>query len=308
MRKALLFFAAAGIAASVYCQDKPAQVVACQGTVIPVSRVARLAAYNPAGAAAVIEKVFVKKGDAVEAGSPVALIKGAARAEASAMRAQAAYENAKTAADLKILQQKNLISDLEGTYAQNESVLKEKSPPRREAEQIAYEQEALLRHIAQARAILPLVEANAKAMALEAEAAAKEARALLEEYTVRASISGKVIDVYAKEGEAVNPDGVCEIADTSKMYAEAEIYFSDVLKVKTGDKAEITSDALKGKILEGVVTEISRQVRSNRIYPQDPGEYSDTRVVLAKIELKNPEDVKNLIGSQVAIRIFTNAQ
>mgnify|MGYP001063373162 FL=1 len=60
--------------------------------------------------------------------------------------------------DMKTLQQENFIADLEGAFDQNRRVLDEKDPPRREREQIEYEQESLARKIAQAKSMLPHVK------------------------------------------------------------------------------------------------------------------------------------------------------
>ena len=64
----------------------------------------------------------------------------------------------------------------------------------------------------------------------------------------------------------VGMEGICEIADTSSMYAEAEVYVSDISRVSVGDSAEIFSDALEGKKFFGKVVQISSYVKSNRLF------------------------------------------
>ena len=106
------------------------------------------------------------------------------------------------------------------------------------------------------------------------------------------------------EGEAVGMEGICEIADTKTMYAEAEVYISDISKVAVGDSAEISSDALGEQKFSGKVVQISAYVKSNRLFSSDPSDYSNLRVVVVKIKIDAPEKFRNLIGSQVNIRII----
>ncbi len=306
MKKLFPIFMALCAALQAGAADE-AKFIACQGKVLPSQSVSRLAAYSPSGAQAVIEKLLVKEGDEIKAGKPVAEIKGIQRAKLSHERALEAVASAKAAADIKILQQKNLIADLEGTFAQNKKILDEKDPPRREREQIDYEQTTLLRHISQAQAMMPLVEAAQKAMVKEAEASANEAWVFYNDHILLSPLNGKVLSVFTKEGEAQGSEGVCEIADTSKMYVEAEVYFSDVLKVKLGAPVEILSDALKGKLLKGKVSEISQNVKPNKMFNVDPNEYADSRVVTVKIEIENTPELEKIIGSQVNARISVAA-
>ena len=46
------------------------------------------------------------------------------------------------------------------------------------------------------------------------------------------------------------------IADLSVMEAEVLVDETDVIKVKTGKRAEVTVDAIPGKVMAGEVTEV----------------------------------------------------
>ncbi len=282
-----------------------ADAVACMGKVVPGLRVARLAALSPSGTAAAVAELRVEKGDYVGKGAVVAVLEGADRARASLERARAALSVAKTASDLRVARQKNLIDDLRGTFSQNAKILNEKDPPAREREQIDYEQISLLRKIAQEESLLPLVEANETAVLKEASAAVGEAEKFLDAHFVRSPIAGEVIECRAKAGEIPGAEGVCEIADSSKMYVDAEVYVSDVPKVKPGMSAEVFSDALAGEKCGGKVVQVSSYVRANSAFSTNPSEFSNLKVVVARIVLDNPSKFKNLIGSQVDVRILT---
>lgn len=88
------------------------------------------------------------------------------------------------------------------------------------------------------------------------------------------------------------------------MFVNAEVYVADIAKIKVGDRAEITADALGKKVFGGAVVQISGYVKSNRLFSTDPSEYSNTRVIVAKIKLDDASSFKNLIGSQVNVRIL----
>lgn len=281
----------------------PADFVACLGKIVPQSRIAKLSASAPNGAQTIVEKIFVKRGDFVKVGQTIAELSGTIRANADVARAQAALKAIRTAADVKILQQKNLIADLEGAFAQNQKILDEKSPPRREREELEYEQGTLTRHIAQSKAMLPLIEASEAAHIEEGVCALEVSKAYASEFLVKSPIDGEIVELNIKRGEAVGMDGICEIADTSKMFVDAEVYVSDVSKIKIGSSAEVFSDALADKKFSGKVVEISNYVKGNKIYSSDPTDYSNLRVVVVKIALDKSEVFAKYIGSQVNVRI-----
>ncbi len=285
--------------------DVTEEAVACLGKVVPGARISKLSASSPSGAQAVADKLYVKKGDYIEQGGIVASIKGHKRAETSLERAKAALKIVESSSAIKILQQENLIADLEGTFAQNQKILDEKDPPRREREELEYEQESLLRKISQAKAMLPLIKNNESAIVSEAKASVTESQNFYDEHFVRSPISGTVVDTHIKDGEALGMEGICEIADTNKMFIDAEVYVADVSKIKLADKAEVFSDALGKEIFTGKVVEISNSVRSNKMFSTDPGAYSNLRVVLVKIALDDASKFRTLIGSQVNVRILS---
>jgi len=277
--------------------------VACRGKIVPGSQILRLAASSPAGTA-ILQNIYIKQGDAINKDQIVAELKGIDKAIANEARAKASLDRAKNLHDLKILQQENLIKDMQGTFDQNTNVIAKKDPPRREREQIEYDQESIARRIAQEKEVLPLLKASEEAMLKEIESAYTEAQAHTKEFRISAPISGEIIAVHSKVGEAVSPDGICELADTNTMFVEAEVYESDITKIKVGATVHAKNDALKGEVLTGTVMEISPSVRTNKMVSTNPSDFTNMRVILVKIKLDQPEKVKNLIGSQVDVRIL----
>src|SRR5262249_29551189 len=72
----------------------------------------------------------------------------------------------------------------------------------------------------------------------------ERAKAELDLAAVRSPIPGRVLDVHARQGERVGPDGIVELGQTDAMYAMAEVYETDVPRVRVGQHATVSSPAL----------------------------------------------------------------
>ncbi len=134
----------------------------------------------------------------------------------------------------------------------------------------------------------------------------KQAQAQHELTYVKSPVTGKVLKTHAKSGEAVAANGIVEIGKISQMYAIAEVYQTDIQKVRIGQKAIITSTAFPGKKLQGTVSEIGLLVDRQNILSVNPGADTDRRVVEVKIRLDNPADsqqVSDLTNLQVDVAI-----
>lgn len=304
MKKFILAISTLCAGFALCAQEAPQQqAVACLGKISAGDTIARVAAPSPMGNTPIITKLFIKTGDQLKAGDKIAQIFGYEKANASYESAVASLNLQKSESELRLLRQKIEFEELAGTYNQNLEVLR-KDPPRSEREKLEYEQKSIARRLEQSKRILEAMKQNEKNIIASAEVATQEALRSLDEFTVKAPISGEVIEVSAKLGEVVTEAGICEIANTDEMFVEAEVYVSDITKVKVGDIAECAPEAFESEILKGKVVEISPYVKSNRLFSQDPSEYADRKVILVKIKLDESDKVKNLIGSLVRVRIF----
>lgn len=150
---------------------------------------------------------------------------------------------------------------------------------------------ATLDQIAEVR---PVDVKAAQAEVDRAIAALKQAKTNLEQAYIRAPMVGQIIKIHVREGEKIADSGIAEIAQTSQMMVVAEVYQTDIAKIKLGQKAVITGQALTGE-LEGEVTQIGLQVNRQNVFSNQPGENLDRRVIDVKIRL-NPEDSKHASG------------
>ncbi|MEX0269205.1 ABC exporter membrane fusion protein [Leptolyngbyaceae cyanobacterium UHCC 1019] len=158
---------------------------------------------------------------------------------------------------------------------------------------------ATLNSVAEVR---PTDVQQAQASVNVAMAGIQRAKADLESAVVRSPITGQIIKVHAREGEQIGSDGLVEIGKTDRMYAVAEIYETDIQKVKRGQKAVITSPAFSGEI-SGVVDQIGLAIRKNDVLNTDPAANTDVRVVEVKIRLDDSQPVSGLTNLQVKVTI-----
>ncbi len=145
----------------------------------------------------------------------------------------------------------------------------------------------------------------AQAELKSAISAVKQAKAEHDLTYVKAPISGRILKVHAKSGEVVSTAGIVEIGNTSQMCAIAEVYQTDIHKVRLGQKAIVTSTAFSKK-LPGTVSEIGLLVDRQSILSINPGADTDRRVIQVKIRLDNPADsqlVAGLTNLQVDVAI-----
>jgi HlyD family secretion protein len=116
----------------------------------------------------------------------------------------------------------------------------------------------------------------------------------LEAAYIRAPINGQILKIHTHVGEKTDDKGIVDFAQTSKMMAVAEVYQTDISKIKLGQKAIITSQGFTGE-LQGTVQQIGLQVKRQNVFGDQPGENLDSRIVEVKI-LLNPEDSKKVSG------------
>ena len=164
---------------------------------------------------------------------------------------------------------------------------------------------ATLNKIAEVR---PVDIQGAQAELSRAQATARQAQAELTEAYVRAPITGEILKVHTRAGESPSDKGIVEMGQTSQMVAVAEIYESDVRKLKVGQTATIKSESgAFTQSLKGTISYIGLQIGKQDVLNTDPAADSDSRVVEVKIAI-DPTDsttVKGLTNSKVAVTIDT---
>jgi len=135
-----------------------------------------------------------------------------------------------------------------------------------------------------------------------ADAALARARAEFELSRVRAPIAGQVLEIYARAGERVGPEGILELGNTAEMFVVAEVYETDIARVRIGQPARISSPALDHP-LEGKVERIGLKIAKKDVLATDPVADADARVVEVEIRLADPESAAKLTNLRVDVVI-----
>lgn len=168
-------------------------------------------------------------------------------------------------------------------------------------EQIA-EAKATLKKIEEVR---PVDIALAIAEVRKAEAVVKTAQVELDHAYIKSPQEGTVIKTMIRPGEIVSSEtGITRIGQIKEMYAVAEVYESDVYKVKQGQSVTVTSSAITGK-LRGSVERIGLEIERQNVVNTDPTNNIDARVVEVKVKLDkaSSQKVSKMTNLQVNARI-----
>ena len=168
-------------------------------------------------------------------------------------------------------------------------------------QQIA-EAKAILNKIAEVRSVdVEVADAEVR----EAQAAVVTAKAERDRAYIKSPQTGTVIKILTRPGEVVSSnEGIVRIGQINQMYAVAEVYESDIGKVKLGQKATITSGAISGELI-GTVERIGLEVERQEVVNTDPTANIDAKVVEVKVKLdkKSSQKVAGLTNLLVKVRI-----
>jgi len=234
--------------------------VGALGRVVPATRIRRL---GPPSTIAVtrVGRLFVQQGEQVKAGQLLAEfadanLKDAAVAEAAAKVVEAQAELALVKAGgrpSQIAAQEAHIASLKAQQeiAQRDAARSAALVPSGAATRAAADQD----YFAAARASANLLQAEndmvtlqqprpedvalAEARLQAAETALASARADAALSRVYAPVAGTILQIYARPGDAVGAAGLLDIADLNQLDVLADVYQTDLPRVKMGAPAEV---------------------------------------------------------------------
>ena len=122
---------------------------------------------------------------------------------------------------------------------------------------------------------------------------------------LRAPLDATVLKIHAQVGERPGVQGVLELGASDRMEAVAEVYESDINRVRVGQAVRLTSEngGFSGT-LQARVLRISPQVSQRQVLSTDPTGDADARVVEVRLAL-DPQAaarVRNLSGLKLIAR------
>ena len=275
---------------------------------------------------AVIDQLLVSEGDRVQAGQDLAILSTheaqlaaveTAAAQIEIVQAQLAQVQAgEERGDIQaqaaaVTSAEAQLADAQTEYARYEFLYEQGAISAEErdrrllslqtAEANLQQQQETLRSL---EAVRPEDIQIAAAQLANAIAQRDEAIASLALTSIQAPRAGEIIRINTQPGELVGEGGVLDLGQTDQMYVSAEVYQSDIDRVRIGQEARITGDAFAGALM-GTVSQIGREVRGQSVQDADPLADVDARVVEVKIQLNPPdsEKVSGLTNLQVQVTL-----
>jgi HlyD family secretion protein len=272
-----------------------------------------------------VERLKVREGDEVRRGQALAVFVGRANLEASVAQAQAQIARARRRVEQvkagvrkpDLAAQQSEISRLEAVVQHARTELRRyealratddvtvaEVEARRNAVQVGEIAVEAARHRLESMQEVPDTDIRvAEADLAEAEANEQRARRDFEVSTIYAPADGRVLRINAREGEAVGLAGLLDIARTGHMFVIAEVYETDIGRVRVGQHVTISGDLLGSTVLTGAVERITHNVKDAAVMPGDTISYADKRVVETVIRLDSSEAAAKLIGGRVTVVI-----
>lgn len=122
---------------------------------------------------------------------------------------------------------------------------------------------------------------------------------------LRSPIDGLVLRIFSEPGERPDAKGILEVGANQNMEAIAEVYESDIGRIRIGQIVQLESESggYTGTIGARVLR-ISPQVRQRQVLSTDPSADADARIVEVRLALDPAQSVRlrNLAGLKVIAR------
>jgi HlyD family secretion protein len=297
--------------------------IGCFGRIEPEDGLIQVAAPYVSGQPGVVDEMKVQEGDDVQAGEVIAVLRGRAelaavlaqnesRVAVSARRLEQVRAGAKPA-DVASLQADLSRARIQFEHAEQEYKRAAALGPQLipvqdiEAKHTSYEDTRLQMESAQQKltSLQQVRETDIRTAEAELESAMADrvlAQVQLDSTIVRSPVQARVLAINAHAGELPGSRGIVTLGKTDKMYVVAEVFHTDVGRVRTGQRAEIKSELLDTQ-LSGTVTRIGHFISRNELFSDDPGTFSDERIVRVWIKLDNGDPVRRMTHERVQVVI-----
>jgi HlyD family secretion protein len=279
--------------------------VGALGRIEPASRIRRL---NQPGGMAVtrLDRLLVAEGAEVAQGQLLAEFADTAMKDAAAAQGEAAVAEAE--AQLARLRAAGRPSEIEAQRARIEAITAQEEIALRDAARAerlvptgagaaatADRSRAIaIRLAAEKREAMAALDtllssrpediALAEARLAGVRAAAAKAQADAELARVRAPIAGTILRIFVRPGDQVGADGVLEMADLSKLEVVADVYETDLPRVRLGAAAEVVVPG-EAQRFAAQVNAIGWTVRRQTQASNDPVAAVDARTVEVRLTL-----------------------
>lgn len=279
------------------------QAVSALGRLEPSGGVTHLAASSTPQSTmgGIITEWYIKEGDEVTRGQVLAALDTAEVMEAAVARAEAAITLAQREIEAagSQVEEACVRADVAQREAERRARLHSKGlAGEEEMESSRGEAEALGASCKATKSVVRSAEASKEV----AVAHLRQAQAELKRSYLYAPIDGTVLDVIARAGEFIDIEGAIALGNVNQMVAIAEVYETDIHRVRVGQSASISS-AVLGTGLSGKVHSIQRMVAKQDQLGTDPAARKDARIIEVEILLDDAGPASMLTNLQVDVVI-----
>jgi HlyD family secretion protein len=161
------------------------------------------------------------------------------------------------------------------------------------------EAEATLKQFAEIR---PVDLSVARADLVSAKASLESTEANVEQGYIRAPEQGQVLHIYTWPGEHIGDSGVLDLGSSKEMFVEAEVYETDIARIRQSQTATITGAALP-QPMHGTVSLVERSIGRQQVVNTDPAANTDARIAIVRVKL-DPQSLtaaEHFINLQVRV-------
>jgi HlyD family secretion protein len=298
------------------------------GRLEPFPKLLRISSPSSQVGGAVLGKLFVNEGDWVDQGTVLAHldnypVKAAALAESEAQQKISEAQLLKTKAGSKYediaaqeaVLQRNIFESqrLKDEFERVKGLYDKKAITEEVYESAKTALSSAEKQIEEARYRLASLQkvrdedlAISEAEVARARMTVNRAKADMELAAIKAPITGRILKIYAREGESIGTDGFVEMGDTHKMCAVAEVYEADIPRVKIGQKATVKIES-SSEVMEGHVIQLGYLIGRRIVLDNDPVKDTDAKIVEVWIQLEDKylPKVENLSYTRVQVIIHT---
>ncbi|MEF3366284.1 HlyD family efflux transporter periplasmic adaptor subunit [Methylocystis sp. 9N] len=262
--------------------------VGALGRIEPRSRLIRVST-EAAESGAVVGQILVNESQSIKAGTRIAVLTDWRRRQA---------EVAYATAEINASKARLLAAEAELESAQRDSDRK-KSLYKSGTATLSTVDGVELR-LKKAKADVQVANASVQ----QSEASLELKQAQLSQAVATAPIDGVVIRINAHPGERIGPQGVADIANLNELDVVAEVYETDIMRVKVGQNAIVKLPEMNASY-KAKVREIGFLVRKNHVNDTDPLADRDNKIVEVRLTLERPgiEELRHQLFRQVQVRI-----
>ncbi|SFM39475.1 HlyD family secretion protein [Nitrosomonas nitrosa] len=285
---AIFIFSSASVYAEMQCRFDTDQGIGALGRIEPRSRVIKVS-HNAGPEGARVAQLFFQEADRVKLGDQLAILSDHAKKKAE-------VESVK--ARIKVLEAQRAVEQVALAFNKKEHLRYQSleqsamaSVSLADAKRLAFEQS----------------EANIKRLSAEianAQSELKVTEAELDNTLIYAPISGTVLKILAWPGERIGDQGLLHMADLTQLDVVAEVYESDLSRVRIGQAGCIDAIGFK-QSYRAQVRELGFLVRKNDLNDTDPLADRDNRIIEVRLTLETSavNDLQHQIFRQVRVRI-----